>query len=63
MSIVSKKINRFNVENRAHRFLDKQKSKPIAAPKFDSDIKAYQKILKGTKKLKNQKKKIEKIKH
>lgn len=40
-----RKVQRFNVENRAHRVLDREK--PIAAPKFESNLRDMQKVLKG----------------
>uniref|UniRef100_A0A1I8NQR7 Protein NDUFAF4 homolog n=1 Tax=Stomoxys calcitrans TaxID=35570 RepID=A0A1I8NQR7_STOCA len=36
MSVVSRKINRFNVENRAHRVLERDK--PTPAPKYESNL-------------------------
>ncbi|XP_037944894.1 protein NDUFAF4 homolog [Teleopsis dalmanni] len=42
-SMLSRRINRFNVENRAHRFLDREKT--AAAPKFESNIKDMQRAL------------------
>lgn len=45
LSVASRKANRFNVENRAHRVLDLDK--PQAAPKFESNIRDYQKVLEG----------------
>lgn len=46
LSIVSRKANRFNAENRAHRVLEREK--PIPAPKFESNIRDYQKVLDGS---------------
>lgn len=45
MSVASRKVQRFNVENRAHKFLEREK--PVAAPKFKSNIMDYQKVLEG----------------
>lgn len=45
MSIASRKVQRFNVENRAHKILEREK--PIAAPKYESNIRDYQKVLAG----------------
>ncbi|XP_055851268.1 protein NDUFAF4 homolog [Episyrphus balteatus] len=42
-SKITRHINRFNVENRAHRVLDRDK--PTAAPKFDSNIQDLQRAL------------------
>ncbi|XP_055384896.1 protein NDUFAF4 homolog [Condylostylus longicornis] len=43
MSIIYRKANRFNVENRAHRFLDKEKLPP--APKFESSYEDMKRTL------------------
>lgn len=44
-SKVMRKAQRFNAENRAHRFLDRDK--PIAAPKYESNLRDMQKVLIG----------------
>lgn len=44
-SMVSKPIRDFNLENRAHKVISKDK--PIAAPKHKADIVDYERILKG----------------
>lgn len=46
MSVAIRKAKRFNVENRAHTFLDKTKDKPIAAPKYEANIRELDRILK-----------------
>ncbi|XP_067617352.1 protein NDUFAF4 homolog [Eurosta solidaginis] len=43
MSMIGRKINRFNVENRAHRILDRDK--PMPAPKYESNIQDMQRAL------------------
>ncbi|XP_014086802.1 protein NDUFAF4 homolog [Bactrocera oleae] len=43
MSMVANKMNRFNVENRAHRILERDK--PVPAPKFESNIQDMQRAL------------------
>ncbi|XP_004523185.1 protein NDUFAF4 homolog [Ceratitis capitata] len=43
MSMVARKVNRFNVENRAHRVLERDK--PVPAPKFESNIQDMQRAL------------------
>lgn len=40
-----RKARRFNAENRAHRVLDREK--PIAAPKFESNLRDMEKVLIG----------------
>lgn len=40
-----RKAQRFNAENRAHRVLDREK--PIAAPKFESNLRDMEKVLIG----------------
>lgn len=45
MSVAARKVKRFNVENRAHKFLDREKISP--APKYESNIRDYQKVLEG----------------
>lgn len=45
MSIASRKVQRFNVENRAHKILEREK--PLAAPKFESNIRDFKKVLEG----------------
>lgn len=46
MSVAIRKAKRFNVENRAHSFLDKTKDKPIAAPKYEANIRDLDRVLK-----------------
>ncbi|GAB0089635.1 Protein NDUFAF4 homolog [Sergentomyia squamirostris] len=43
MSMVSRRANRFNAENRAHRVIAKEK--PTPAPKYPSNLKEIQKAL------------------
>ncbi|XP_061393395.1 protein NDUFAF4 homolog [Musca vetustissima] len=43
MSIVSRQINRFNVENRAHRVLERDK--PVPAPKYESNIRDMERTM------------------
>lgn len=45
LSVATRKIRRFNAENRAHRYLDKEKIEP--APKYKSNISDYQRVLEG----------------
>lgn len=45
MSVAVRKVKRFNVENRAHKFLDREKL--AAAPKYEANIRDYQKVLEG----------------
>lgn len=35
--VLSRQVNRFNVENRAHRVLERDK--PVPAPKYESNLK------------------------
>ncbi|CAD7085040.1 unnamed protein product [Hermetia illucens] len=44
MSVMMRKANRFNVENRAHRLLDKEKRD--IAPKFESNLRDMERVLK-----------------
>lgn len=44
MSFMSNKISRFNVENRAHRVLEREK--PVVAPTFEANIKDLQRTKK-----------------
>jgi NADH dehydrogenase [ubiquinone] 1 alpha subcomplex assembly factor 4 len=50
LSVATAKVQRFNVENRAHRFLAQEKVRP--APKFESNVKDLERVLKGNKALK-----------
>ncbi|XP_017849580.1 protein NDUFAF4 homolog [Drosophila busckii] len=43
MSMLSRKANRFNAENRAHRFLDREKRAP--APKYESNLRDMERTL------------------
>ncbi|TMW54315.1 hypothetical protein DOY81_000588 [Sarcophaga bullata] len=43
MSVVSRKINRFNVENRAHRILEREK--PVAAPKYEANLRDMERTM------------------
>lgn len=43
--VVSKVHQRFNVENRAQKIISQDK--PIAAPKYESNIKDLERVLKG----------------
>lgn len=44
MSMVARKANRFNVENRAHRVLEREK--PTPAPKYESNLRDMERTLK-----------------
>ncbi|XP_030558878.1 protein NDUFAF4 homolog [Drosophila novamexicana] len=43
MSMVARKANRFNVENRAHRVLEREK--PTPAPKYESNLRDMERTL------------------
>ncbi|XP_034116032.1 protein NDUFAF4 homolog [Drosophila albomicans] len=43
MSMVARKANRFNVENRAHRVLEREK--PMPAPKYESNLRDMERTL------------------
>lgn len=43
MSVAARKANRFNVENRAHRVLEREK--PIPAPKYESNLRDMERTL------------------
>lgn len=43
MSLVVRKVNRFNVENRAHKIISRDK--PVAAPKYDSNSMELERVL------------------
>lgn len=43
----SRATMRFNAENRAFREMDKQKVKPVAAPKHQASVKEFEKIRRG----------------
>ncbi|XP_036324805.1 protein NDUFAF4 homolog isoform X2 [Rhagoletis pomonella] len=43
MSMLARKANRFNVENRAHRVLERDK--PVPAPKYESNLHDMQRAL------------------
>ncbi|XP_017057462.1 protein NDUFAF4 homolog [Drosophila ficusphila] len=43
VTMVARRVNRFNVENRAHRFLEREKPSP--APKFDSNLRDMERTL------------------
>lgn len=45
LSVATRKARRFNAENRAHRHLDKEKLD--AAPKYQSNITDYHRVLEG----------------
>lgn len=45
LSFASRKANRFNVENRAHRVLEKEK--PTPAPKYESNIRDFERVAEG----------------
>jgi NADH dehydrogenase [ubiquinone] 1 alpha subcomplex assembly factor 4 len=45
LSVAAGKLQRYNVENRAQRVIAQDKPKP--APKFDSNIKELERILRG----------------
>lgn len=42
-SMVARRANRFNAENRAHRVLEREK--PTPAPKFDSNLRDMERTL------------------
>jgi len=41
--LMARRVNRFNVENRAHRILEREK--PTPAPKFDSNLRDMERTL------------------
>ena len=45
LSVVVSKVQRFNVENRAQRIISQDKPKP--APKYESNIKDLERVLRG----------------
>lgn len=45
MSVMGRQAQRFNVENRAHKVISQDKA--TAAPKYKSNIKDLDKVLKG----------------
>ena len=45
MSVMGRQVQRFNVENRAHKVISQDKA--TAAPKYKSNIKDLDKVLKG----------------
>lgn len=45
LSIAVGKAKRFNVENRAHRVISQDK--PVAAPKYEANVKDLERMLKG----------------
>jgi NADH dehydrogenase [ubiquinone] 1 alpha subcomplex assembly factor 4 len=45
LSVIKRKVNRFNVENRAHRVISKDK--PTPAPKYPSTIQELETIKSG----------------
>lgn len=47
LSVVAAKVQRFNVENRAQRIISQDK--PVAAPKFESNIKDLERVIRGKK--------------
>lgn len=47
LSVIAAKAQRFNVENRADRVISQ--SKPVAAPKFESNIKDLERVIRGEK--------------
>lgn len=47
MSVAAGKIQRFNVENRAQKVISQ--AKPTPAPRFESNLKDLERVLKGEK--------------
>lgn len=47
MSVVAAKAQRFNVENRAQKIISQ--AKPTPAPRFESNLKDLERVLKGEK--------------
>lgn len=47
MSVVAGKMQRFNVENRAQKVISQ--AKPTPAPRFESNLKDLERVLKGEK--------------
>lgn len=45
MSVVAGKVQRFNVENRAQKVISQ--AKPTPAPRFESNLKDLERVLKG----------------
>lgn len=45
LSVAAGKVQRFNVENRAQKVI--ARDKPIAAPKFEANVKELERILRG----------------
>jgi len=45
MSVAIRKANRFNVENRAHKVLEKDK--PIPAPSYEYNKRDIERVLEG----------------
>jgi len=45
LSVIQRQVNRFNIENRAHRVISKDK--PIPAPKYPSTIQELETIKSG----------------
>lgn len=45
LSVLSKPVRNFNIENRAHKVISKEK--PIPAPKHKINLDEYQSVLKG----------------
>lgn len=45
MSVVIRKANRFNAENRAHKVISQDK--PVVAPKYESNVKDLERVLSG----------------
>lgn len=43
MSLVVRKVNRFNVENRAHKIISQDK--PVPAPKYESNVQELERVL------------------
>lgn len=49
MSVVAGKMQRFNIENRAQKIISQDK--PVPAPKYESNIKDLERMLRGKCKL------------
>lgn len=43
--VLTRKVNRFNVENRAHKVLERDK--PVPAPKYESNLRDLEFARKG----------------
>lgn len=44
---VVRKVRRFNVQNRADRYLDKTKDKPVRSPLYEATMREVERLSKG----------------